>query len=444
MPDNIDHRSTSYAPATQIDDLIGVAPGWLLRSGITVIVIVTSVILAVSAFIKYPDKIIAKGIMTSQNPPIEHLNKIGGIIEEIFVENGAVVREKDPLVYIKNTTNRDDLKILKSFILNYQSITQLEEILELRFPKGLQLGELQNDYGQLQLEISQLQQTLRQSGVFQQINTLKNEIGNTRELREILIAEKDYSKEELALIQRDFQRNVLLNKEGVVSDLDREKVESEWLRYQKQYSNLGQGIIQNKIREEQLILEIQKLTEDRNTRLQINKYNVEQVINSIQSGMKEWEEKYMIDAKIEGSVAFVPKIVEDQYLNQNTVVLSVIPTNNVNTKQIQVLVNNYGLGKIDIGDKVIIKVDGYPYKEFGTLTSKVQSISALPEITKNNNGEFLYLYTINIALPDTIITNHQQEIPYRPNSSVTAEIITKDKSILERLFETFLSLINQE
>ena len=66
MPDNIDHRSTSYAPATQIDDLIGVAPGWLLRSGITVIVIVTSVILAVSAFIKYPDKIIAKGIMTSQ------------------------------------------------------------------------------------------------------------------------------------------------------------------------------------------------------------------------------------------------------------------------------------------------------------------------------------------------------------------------------------------
>ncbi|MCB0840141.1 MAG: HlyD family efflux transporter periplasmic adaptor subunit, partial [Bacteroidetes bacterium] len=324
------------------------------------------------------------------------------------------------------------------------SITQLEEILELRFPKGLQLGEMQNDYGQLQLEISQLQQTLRQSGVFQQINTLKNEIGNTRELREILIAEKDYSKEELALIQRDFQRNVLLNKEGVVSDLDREKVESEWLRYQKQYSNLGQGIIQNKIREEQLILEIQKLTEDRNTRLQINKYNVEQVINSIQSGMKEWEEKYMIDAKIEGSVAFVPKIVEDQYLNQNTVVLSVIPTNNVNTKQIQVLVNNYGLGKIDIGDKVIIKVDGYPYKEFGTLTSKVQSISALPEITKNNNGEFLYLYTINIALPDTIITNHQQEIPYRPNSSVTAEIITKDKSILERLFETFLSLINQE
>ena len=64
------------------------------------------------------------------------------------------------------------------------------------------------------------------------------------------------------------------------------------------------------------------------------------------------------------------------------------------------------------------------------------------EIIKNQNGEDTYLYSIQAILPNDMITSHQKKILYKPNSAITAEIITKNKSILERMFETFLSLLN--
>ncbi|MFM2394478.1 MAG: hypothetical protein RLZZ546_2460, partial [Bacteroidota bacterium] len=85
------------------------------------------------------------------------------------------------------------------------------------------MGELSDDYGRLVLAVEEFQSTLRQAGVFQQINTLKNEIVNNKKLQQVIEKDKNYTEEELALIEKDFGRNSTLNKEGVISDLDREK-----------------------------------------------------------------------------------------------------------------------------------------------------------------------------------------------------------------------------
>ena len=443
MPDYTD-ISASNTSSRQIDDLIGVTPNWLMQSGISIVALVFMVILTISAFIKYPDKIVAKGVMTSENPPIEHINQTAGIIEEIFTKTGDIVGQGEPLVLIKNNVKRRDLAKIKSFIEDYKSIKHIPNYLQLEYPKNLELGDLQSNYSQLQLAFSQFQLTQKQSGVFQQIETIKNEIHNTKELREVLLLEKDYSQEEMALIERDFGRNIVLNNEGVISDLDKEKVEGEWLRYQKQYSNLNQGIIQNKIREEQLILEIQKLSEARASTVQTQRHGIAQHINLLESAIEKWHKEYFICAEITGEVVLSPNLNKDKYFNESTVLCSVIPSEKGNKKLIKVQTSSAGIGKINIEDKVIVKVDGYPYKEFGTITSEVREMSPLPVITQTTDGINRYTYSISIGLPDTLVTSHHKELPYHPNSSVTAEIITEDKTILERLLETFLSLLKSE
>lgn len=443
MPNQFENIPNIQSSHQQVDDLIGVPPNWLMKSGITVVFLVTSVIFALSAFIKYPDKIVANGIMTSENPPIEHVNLIAGIIEEIFIVNGDFVDEGQALIYIKNNADRNDINELKTFISEYSTIVHIPDYLKLNIPKGLHLGEIQGDFSQLVLQISQFKQTLRQSGVFEQIRTLENEIKENESLRQILITEKNYSKEELALLERDFKRQSELNKSGIISDLDREKIESRWLSSQKQFSNLDQGIIQNKIREEQLILDKQKLIEDRASKIQSHRFDIEKTINTLEFKIDEWEEKYFVTAEVAGEVSFIGQLTKDKYVTQNTNLVSIIPSNNSNAKQIHALVTNNGIGKINIKDKVVVKVNGYPYKEFGTLISEVKSISELPEIVQGSNGEVTYLYITYISLPDRLITSLNNEIEFRPNSAVTAEIITKDKSILERLLETFISLIRE-
>ena len=444
MPDQLEYISNENSDQYQMDDLIGIPPNWLMRSGISIVFIVVAVIAVFSAFIKYPDKITANGIMTSENPPIDHVNISSGIIEEVFIDNGSVVEEGQKLLYIKNNTKRDDLSALKSFITSYFAVTSSQDFLTLQFPKNLQLGEIHAEYNQLSLLYSEFKETLQHSGVLKQINTLSNEIEQIKSLRNILTKEKKYSREELDLKEKDYKRHLKLNEDGAVSDLNREKVEAEWLRHQKEYGNLDQRIIQNKIREEQLILDRHQLIEERNLKIRSQRSDVERTLNSLLSRIDDWERRYYVKAEISGEVSFVSPLIKDKYITQNTNVLSIIPTENSNTKQIQVKVSNDGIGKINNEDKVIIRVNGYPYKEFGTLTSAVNSISELPEILQNANGETTYLYTIKVLLPSKLLTNHKKEIMFKPNSVVTADIITKDKSILERLFETLISNIKSE
>ena len=59
MPENNNIEITYESPSgsqTEINDLIGNPPSWLLRSGITMVGIVTIIVLGGSYFFKYPDK----------------------------------------------------------------------------------------------------------------------------------------------------------------------------------------------------------------------------------------------------------------------------------------------------------------------------------------------------------------------------------------------------
>lgn len=428
----------------QIDDLIGHAPGWLLHSGITIVALVAAILITISALIKYPDKIVAEGIMSSGNPPIAHVTKVSGIIEKIFVENGEEVEEGRPLIYMKNNVNTTDLESLKAFIKRYKQTTKIPHFINYNCPKNLQLGNLQNSYSQLQLQYAQFEQTLKQSGVFQQLKTIKNEIERTTELRAILLKEKAYSKDELELIERDFQRNTTLNKEGVISDVDKEKVEGEWIRYQKQYTNLDNGIVQNKIKEEQLILQSQQLIEARAIKVESHQHTINQIIASIETEIIKWERDHYLYAEINGQVQLQPNIAAEKHVDVNTEVLSVIPQSLIENKSINAYLDHQGIGKISKGDKCIVKVNAYPHKKYGTITSEVSDISKIPVAIKEHEASVKYGYLITSNIPDTLITTYGIEIPFRPESKVSTEIITEDKTILEKILNTFISLINQE
>jgi hypothetical protein len=75
---------------------------------------------------------------------------------------------------------------------------------------------------------------------------------------------------------------------------------------------------------------------------------------------------------------------------------------------------------------VIIKLDSYPFYEFGSLTGTVRSKSLVP---KDN------AYLIQVDLPATLVTNHNRVITFEQQLQGTAEIITNDKSFLRRIGE---------
>ena len=70
-------------------------------------------------------------------------------------------------------------------------------------------------------------------------------------------------------------------------------------------------------------------------------------------------------------------------------------------------------------------LDNYPYAEYGALTGTVESISSLPK-----QGQ----YHLTITFPEGLVTQYGQTIPFQQQLQGTAEIITEDLRLLERLF----------
>jgi multidrug resistance efflux pump len=424
---------------TEINDLIGNPPSWLLRSGIMMIAIVTGIILTGAYFFNYPDKLSGTGRLTSATPPIEIVSRATGYIEKIHIAEDEFVNKGDAILYISNTTDQDQLEVLQRWIEKYESITDPIQYINLKFEKGLQLGAVQGDYAGLQLRYNELQQTLKEGVVFQQIDNLSREIAKIKKLNKSQRKEKGIYKNELELTEKDYKRNESLNSDGAISDLELEQAKTTLLQKERQYEGMNNTIIQNNIRIEQLELEKLKLGEQRSNSIKDYQFAIAEVIARIRASVTNWTNTYTIEAPISGKITYAVNINEQKNLQQGEPIGYIIPEN-ADAKYVSAIYPTGNIGKIEKGQKAILRFDAYPYKEFGSVIGRVGSVSKVPTI----NTEGMAVYEVKIPLNEVIITDYSDTIIYKPNMTIQTEIITEDKTVFERVFDQFLSLIKTQ
>ncbi len=86
-------------------------------------------------------------------------------------------------------------------------------------------------------------------------------------------------------------------------------------------------------------------------------------------------------------------------------------------------------GKVKVGQQVNLKFVTYPYMEFGLLKGVVNKISSIP------TGDY---YALEVGLPDKLISTYGKRFDFRHELIGTAEIITEDQNLLERILHPAL------
>jgi HlyD family secretion protein len=92
-------------------------------------------------------------------------------------------------------------------------------------------------------------------------------------------------------------------------------------------------------------------------------------------------------------------------------------------------VPNAGIGFVERGLPVKIKLDAFPFHDYGSLTGRVIDISADVR-SKDQQGSF---YRVLVAPDTNRITARGKAMQLRPGLSVTAEIVTERKTVLDIL-----------
>jgi HlyD family secretion protein len=435
MPENVgNNRNQSQS---EIDDLIGIPPNWLIRSGIGSLAVVAVILVSMSGFIQYPDKTEATGILSASQPPIEHFSQTSAIIEKVAVKEGDYISAGDNIIYLHNLTDLDHLDSLRGFIADFRAVSEAMGYLKISFPKDLQLGDLQAEYSRLQLNYEAFLNALMQTGVFTQIRTLRQEIQTTYSLIDILKKDQDYLQSEVSLVQKDHQRNTKLWEQEVNSDRELEQSEAALLRIQKQLNAAGQNVLQQRLRIHQMEAEIQNLNEERSSMIAEYLYKIQEVINSLEQKILIWEEANYIKTEISGILSLPSKINQGILISPGDLVFKVAPIEKTEYF-VKLGLPSSQMAKIEKGTKALIKFDNFPYKEWGMIKSFVSHIDLVP--SPDQDGQMIY--ELRIALPNKLVTTYGRELEYKPFTGVKVEIITEDRSILERIFDQILNLLN--
>ena len=160
--------------------------------------------------------------------------------------------------------------------------------------------------------------------------------------------------------------------------------------------------------------------------------NKSQLINIIHA----WKKQYLQISPIDGQVEYLGFWRENYFIQSGQELFSVLP--NQNDVIGEVIVPSFGIGKVKVGQTANVKVNNYPYMEYGLIKGKVSSISRLSnKIKQSTTGAASEgsVYRVLITFPNGLQTNFNKTLDLDFESQGTAEIITKPKKLIERLFD---------
>lgn len=429
MPEHSIPNSPSSATDIQlrseeVQDILSRTPNWMIRWGTILIFGIILMLFFVSWFVRYPDIVSTEIVITTTIPPEKLVARASGKIEVLLVRDKATVRENTPLAIIQNTADYKDVFLLKSIIKEHSEGNKFE----FEKLKNAQLGDIESAYALFHAAYiaNELNRNLQP---FQVENNAQNsESTQIRERLKFLQEQKNINESELQLQKNDVSRYETLFNKGVVAAQDFENKKLGYLQAQKNYKNLLTSISQLKsslINNEKA----SKGTKISGTREEVNLESAKmQSFYQLKKVIKDWELAYVLKSSVAGKVTFLQIWTENQNITAGENVFSVIPVieKGYVGKLKAAALNS---GKIKIGQQVNIRLANFPDREFGILKGVIKNISLVPD----KDGNLL----LDVGLPKGLETSYHKIIPFQQEMKGSAEIITEDLRLTERLLYQF-------
>jgi multidrug resistance efflux pump len=422
----------------EVQEILGTPPRWIIRWGITIMLLVVLVLLAGSYFYKYPDLISARVTIVSENPPVQIVAKSNGKLDLLFVSNNQQVEAGEILGLIENTANYQDAYRLMAKLDSVESWFETpENFAEISFSENYSLGQYHPVLSSFVSQFRSYQTFLNFNPFNQRIESLQKQVVDYRNYFERLREQISVLRQDYELAFNQFYRDSTLYRQQIMSEVDYEKSKGAMLKqkyaYQNAQTNLANTqITMNNLRqqiEEQEVLKAEAGSQS----LALLKERYDNLVNQL----KEWEQLFVLKTPISGQITFTSFWSPNQFVNSGNVVFTVVPEKE-QTIIGRAVVPIAGAGKIEVSQRVNIKLDNYPHIEYGIVTGKVSNISMVPVTT--DQGAF---YTAEIALVNNLTTNYNRELPFNQEMQGVAEIVTKDRRLIERLVEPLVSVVRE-
>lgn len=384
--------------------------------------------------IKYPEVLVGQIVINTRQAPVKLVATVSGNIILLEHHPGANVSAGQYIAYIKNEANLNDVKILNNKLrdINIHKVTFQKH--RHAFPENLSLGDVNNKYYNFLNAVYQYLDYTNQQPyeVQKQMNQklLELQTRKSEQLKNDFENQKIKYKVSQSLFYKDstlYSKNVTSKADMEHSIIAKANSELDYKAIDKEINTTNYQI--NEAHNKAQVIAIEKTARERE--LIIGMFNS---YYDLIDAIKKWERTYVFLSPIKGTVDFLNFLKDNDYIQTGEELFKIVPDKNQIVGQVNLPEN--GSGKVKKGQNVIIKLNNYPYNEYGSIKGKVTRISlATNQQTLSDNQKKINSYLVDVDLPYGLKTNYGVELNFHAEAKGTAEIVTEDRRLIERFFD---------
>ncbi|NEW85590.1 MAG: HlyD family efflux transporter periplasmic adaptor subunit [Mariniphaga sp.] len=384
-------------------------------------------------FIDYPEKVTGPISITARQAPVRLVANTSGKLH-LLKGNNDLLKENETIAYLDNPARLADVLTIENYLQTNcaDSLSNQPEIKNL--PTNLVLGELSQPFYTFLNSLQKLAHYKDGKPYEKKLASAKSLLNSQKQLTAFNRKQMNTNIASLKIVGKNVHRDSVLFHSSTIAEADLERSAISYLgkvennqTIEKEFANMQLQVNDTRGKLEMLELEQQEAEQ----KLRMDLYSS---YNELANSIKKWRLAYTFPSPFEGKLEYLNFWRENDFITAGTALLSVIPSDNPLLGQ--VYLPSQGAGKVTIGQEVIIRLDNYPYMEYGSINGKVKMISALSNQTeafaKKND---ISTYMITIDLPDKLTTNYGTTLDFNYEIKGVADILTKKRKLIQRLFD---------
>jgi len=393
------------------------------------VIIVLIILAALGYFVKYPEIISGKAVITTENAAVKVMMPSTGILK-LKTKQGDRINKNGILGFLENSSLGENVIQLKQIVekIHLTEALSNKAMKDILLPDNLSLGELEPYYNNFKNTFSSYMLFIDNNAYMQQINATLKLINGYK----LILGQKEnlqaINQKNLNIVHNAFKRDSLLFNKAVISRAEYESSQGMLLKSVESHERITAEILDAQVQISTLEknlgqLKIEYQDKDNNIRNElVSSYN------ELIGQLYVWEKKYVLRSPVNGTVEFLDFIKNDQFLQTGSPVFNILPLSK--PVRAETYVSSNGAGKIKKGQQVLVKLEDYPYDEYGFIEGEVEKVSqSTTSLSEEGN------MTLVTVLFKNFKTNYGSTLQFKAGMEGTAEIITEDKRLIERVFE---------
>ena len=386
---------------------------------------VTSFSIVWSFFTLIDDTIQVQGKLEPKGTTIEVKVPLGGVIKKIAVSEGEIVEDNQILLELDTTAVKSKLKALKivksqinaDILLSKIQLGENVETFNLTPNQKTKLEALKIEYeSRINAARNSVDQAnFRVNSNIEQINTLN----------QVLIIREQVLKNLKTLIEI-----------GGLSEVKYLKEQQEVIQLRGRLESINNDLKTSqallKEAENKLSNTIAATNIDSSTKIEENEKQLAQIQNQI-SEAKLTLNYQEINSPLRGIVFDLQPAAPGYVVDTQFPILKIVPIDELVAR---VFVSNRDIAFLKIGQSVKVRVDAYPYNEFGEIDGLIDSIGS--DVLEPDQNFNFYRFPVTIKVDNPYIMHKNKELPLRAGMSLSANIVLRQRPVLSLFTERIL------